>query len=112
GLVAALAAIALVATTSRGGLIGLGAAVAVLIVVSGRKARVRVAIAATVGVAVVLAAMFAFGLFDKFEERFHVSSEGRWINRFSVQWDAFRAFARCPVFGTGAGSFPAAYPPF
>src|SRR2546423_919301 len=37
GLTAALAAVALVATTSRGGVIGLGAVVAVLVIASGRR---------------------------------------------------------------------------
>jgi O-antigen ligase len=56
--------------------------------------------------------MAAMGLLGDLTERLHLGLVGRERNRFAVQWDALRVFAGNPVFGTGAGTFAAVYPPF
>lgn len=110
--VGALAAVAAIVTMSRGGLIGLAAGAVVLVAAAGGRTRRRVALAAVAVIAVTIAVLWATGLLEDLAGRFEVSSEGRWKNRFAVQWDAVRVFAGNPVLGTGAGSFEAAYPPF
>jgi O-antigen ligase len=112
GVALAATLVALVATTSRGALVGLGAAAVFLVTASQKSVRAR-----TIGGLLFLAALAAaalafFGLLDDLAARIHLVPSGREKNRFAVQRDALRVFAGSPVFGTGAGTFAAAYPPF
>jgi O-antigen ligase len=111
---AALTAIlvALVATTSRGGLVGLVAGALALVAVSRRTSRARVLMGVVAAAVVVAGAMAWLGLLDDLLARFHIVLVGREKNRFAVQWDALTVFAKSPLFGTGAGTFAGVYPPF
>jgi O-antigen ligase len=111
---AALAAtlVALFATTSRGALVGVGAGAVFLVTASRRSGRARTIGWVLLAVALVAAALACFGLLDDLAARIHLVPSGREKNRFAVQWDALRVFAGNPMFGTGAGTFAAAYPPF
>jgi len=104
-LAAALFAVALLATTSRGAVLGAACTLGFLLVLSPKRARVRLA-AACAGLALVaLAGLAAAGLLDDLTGRlFQVY--GRWRNRFLVQRDALDVFLEFPVVGTGAGTFP------
>lgn len=112
GAVAALALLALMATTSRGALVGLAAGAAVLLVAAPRTRRRRAALVALGAGAVLVLLVVALGLGGDLAKRFDPDEAGRWRNRFAVQWDALRTFARTPLFGTGAGTFAQVYPSF
>lgn len=107
-----LVAVALVATTSRGGFIGAAAAAAFLIAASRRASRLRLLIGILVVTGVAAALMLEFGLLRDLTDRFHLTPVGRERNRFKVMWDAVQVFGGSPVFGTGAGTFAVVYPPF
>jgi hypothetical protein len=109
---AAVMLVALGATTSRGGLVGLAAGALFLVAASRRTGRARVLFGVAGAAVVVVAAMAAMGLLGELATRFHVVLTSRERNRFAVQWDALRVFAGNPVFGTGAGTFAGVYPPF
>jgi O-antigen ligase len=102
---ATLFAVALLATTSRGAVLGAACLLCFLIVFSPGKARWRL-IAACAGLCLVaIAGLAAAGLLDDLSGRlFNVY--GRWRNRFLVQRDALGVFAEFPLVGTGAGTFP------
>jgi O-antigen ligase len=105
-------AVALVATMSRGAMVGAGAGALFLAAVAGRSGRLRMLAWILAGGAVVVAALAALGLLHEFAQRLNLSGGGRWKSRFDAQWDALRVFASNPVFGTGAGTFSSALPPF
>jgi len=104
--------VALVATWSRGALVGVGAATLLFAACArGRGRWTTIALVAVAG-GLVAATLALFGLLDGLLARFHLEPTGRERNRFAVQWDALRVFAGDPIFGTGAGTFASAYPPF
>jgi hypothetical protein len=101
-----LAFVALLATTSRGAILGFAAGALFLVWCGGRGARSRLLL----GLAA-LAATGAVGMVLELSGRlFNVY--GRWRNRFGVQYDAVTVFLDFPLFGTGPGGFEHVYPPF
>jgi O-antigen ligase len=112
GIALATTLVALVATTSRGALVGVGAAAVFFVAASRKSARARTIGGLLLLGALVAAALAFFGLLDDLAARIHLAPSGREKNRFAVQADALRVFAGNPLFGTGAGTFAAAYPPF
>ncbi len=110
-LAVALVLAALLMTTSRGGILGVAAAAAFLVAVQPPRLRARAIAVVVVVAAVAIGAVVAAGLWDDLSGRLF-SVYGRWRNRFAVQGDALAVFASNPLFGTGAGSFALAYPPF
>lgn len=111
GVVLLVQLVALLATTSRGALLGATVSVAVLLALSGAWRR-RGAWLAVAGVAAIaVAGAVVTGTFDELASRlFNVY--GRWRNRFLVQEDALRLFARTPWVGIGPGTFAEGYQPF
>jgi hypothetical protein len=111
---AALAAtlVALAATTSRGAIVGLAAGALWFVAASRRSGVGRTVVGVLLVVGAVVAGLALFGLLDDLVSRIHLAPTGRERNRFAVQWDALRVFLGNPVFGTGAGTFAAVYPPF
>jgi len=108
----AVCVLALAATSSRGAGIGLLAGAVFLVAASPRGGRVRLLAMLLAAVAAVVAVLAFLGLLGEMTGRIHLGLEGREGNRFAVQWDALRVFAGAPIFGTGAGTFAAVYPPF
>ena len=112
GVAAGLALVALVATTSRGAMLGLAAGAVVLLAAAPRTARRRAVLAAVAVGVLLVAVVVALGLGTDLAERFDPEAAGRWRNRFAVQRDALSVFAGSPLFGTGAGTFAEVYPAF
>ena len=108
----AVSVLALAATGSRGAGVGLLAGAACLVWGSPRGGRIRLVGLLAGAVAAFVAVLAVLGLLGEVTGRIHLGLEGRESNRFAVQWDAVRVFAGAPVFGTGAGTFAAVYPPF
>ena len=108
---AALCALALAGTASRGALLGLGVLVMTLLIATPGRARLRLGATLAAAVLLLVAVLATLGLFDELAGRlFHVY--GRWLNRFLVQEDALRVAWDFPLFGTGAGTFPWVYHAF
>ncbi len=110
GGVLLLVVVALVATTSRGAILGLCVTVIAIGTMTRARSRWKLILAAAGGLLLVLVALQLLGALGKLDRLFHVY--GRWQHRFAVQLDALRVATRFPVFGTGAGSFEEIYPPF
>lgn len=108
---ALLAVVALLATASRGALLGLTCGTVVAVIGVGRARRGR--LLAIVAAVAVLAgtALAVTGRLEELSGRLF-KVYGRWQNRFGVQYDAWSVFLQFPLAGTGPGSFEHVYPPF
>ncbi len=106
--VLALFVVALLATTSRGAILGLGVlTVFVLLFLIPRAARRRAILALAALVVLAAGALLALGLLGDIAARAEL--QPRWLNRFLVQKDALAVFTQFPLFGTGAGTFPTVF---
>lgn len=104
GAVLMLVATALLATTSRGGLLGGVTATAVVLLWTGawRRRLLWVGLALAAGALVV--ATMALDTFGELSDRLFTMS-GRWRNRFRVQANALELFSLSPWVGIGPGTF-------
>jgi O-antigen ligase len=113
GAAGALAAVAIVVTTSRGGFLGAAILALVLVAAAHGKGRWRMAVGLAGVTALALGALAASGLLAQWARLFVTDPlKVRWEQRFLVQGDALDIFASQPLMGTGAGTFPIAYGPF
>ncbi len=108
GICACALGAALIATTSRGAVLGAGTASVAFIALARGKSRRRAAAALGVAALVGLAVLIGTGRGQELLVRV-TSLSGRWTARFAVQLDALRVVLDFPVFGTGAGSFETTY---
>ncbi len=110
GLMALLSLAGMLATQSRGGVLALGAGLAIyggfcLAKFRNRRALALIATIALVGVAVALAG--GHTLFSRFTAR---STEDSNSSRVAIWGETLHLWADAPLFGHGAGSFSSVYP--
>lgn len=103
--------LALLATASRGAVLGLAVLVVVLLAAAPGRRRLRLAMVVVVAAALLVLLLASTGLLDELAGRLF-RMYGRWRNRFLVQADALRVALEFPLFGTGPGTFPWVYHAF
>lgn len=106
-----LMSVALLRTTSRGGVVGLGAAAVFLVAAAPGARRLRGVLVVVLAVGGIVAAAAAAGWLDGVLKGL-LRVNPRWSHRFVVQADALAVFARNPLIGTGPGTFEDVYPAF
>jgi O-antigen ligase len=109
GMLSLMMTAAVFATLSRGGIIALVCSLAVLLLLAGRRLKLRPVLAPLAVVGLLLLVMLLTAGWDRIAERFEQLAEEQNLRRAAVWSDSLRMFGDFPLLGTGWGTFGSIY---